>query len=62
LALIGGREGVGLLWAESWWNRIHAYRELPILVKELEIAVVKGIPGSPRQRGMIGVNQVAGFN
>jgi len=34
----------GLLWAESRWNRIHAYRELPILVKELELSVVKGIP------------------
>src|ERR1051325_3629144 len=34
----------GLLWAESRWNRIHAYRELPILVKELELMVVKGIP------------------
>jgi putative transposase len=34
----------GLLWAESRWNRIHAYREIPILVKELELAVVKGIP------------------
>jgi putative transposase len=34
----------GLLWAESRWNRIYAYRELPILVKELELAVVKSIP------------------
>lgn len=34
----------GLLWAESRWNRIHGYRELPILVKELELAVVKGMP------------------
>jgi putative transposase len=34
----------GLLWAESRWNRIHGYRELPILVKELELAVVKAIP------------------
>ena len=34
----------GLLWAESRWNRIHAHRELPILVKELELAVVKAIP------------------
>jgi len=34
----------GLLWAESRWNRLHAYRELPILVKELELAVVKAIP------------------
>jgi len=34
----------GLLWAESHWNRIHGYREIPILVKELELAVVKAIP------------------
>jgi len=34
----------GLLWAESRWNRIHAHRELPILVKELELVVVKAIP------------------
>ena len=33
-----------LLWAESRWNRIHGYRELPILVKELELAVVRHIP------------------
>jgi len=34
----------GLLWAESRWNRIHGHRELPILVKELELVVVKAIP------------------
>lgn len=34
----------GLLWAESRWNRIHGYRELPILVKELELAVVRSLP------------------
>ena len=34
----------GLLWIESRWNRIHGYRELPILVKELELAIVKAIP------------------
>jgi len=34
----------GLLWAESRWNRLHGYRELPILVKEMELAVVKTIP------------------
>lgn len=33
----------GLLWAESRWNRVHGYRELPILVKELELAVVREI-------------------
>jgi transposase-like protein len=34
----------GLLWAESRWNRLHGHRELPILVKELELAIVRGIP------------------
>jgi transposase-like protein len=34
----------GLLWAESRWNRIQGYRELPILVKELELAIVKAMP------------------
>jgi transposase-like protein len=33
-----------LLWAESRWNRIRGYRELPILVKELELNVVRAIP------------------
>jgi transposase-like protein len=36
--------GSGLLYAESRWNRVHGYRELPVLVKELELAVLKGIP------------------
>ena len=34
----------GLIWAESRWKRLQGYRELPILVKELELAVVKAIP------------------
>jgi hypothetical protein len=34
----------GLLWAESRWNRLHGYREIPILVKELELAILKKIP------------------
>lgn len=34
----------GLLWAESRWNRVHGYRQLPVFVKELELAIVKGIP------------------
>ena len=34
----------GLIWAESRWKRIQGYRELPILVKELELALVKAIP------------------
>jgi transposase-like protein len=34
----------GLLWAESRWNRVHGHREIPILVKELELAIVKSIP------------------
>jgi len=33
-----------LLWAESRWNRVRGYRELPILVKELELHVVRSIP------------------
>src|SRR5437868_8991246 len=36
--------GSGLLYAESRWNRVHGYREIPILVKELELAILKGIP------------------
>ena len=34
----------GLIWAESRWNRIQGYRQLPLLVKELELAVLKAIP------------------
>ncbi len=34
----------GLLWAESHWNRIHASCQIPILVKELELAMVKKLP------------------
>jgi transposase-like protein len=34
----------GLLWAEARWNRIHGYRQLPIVVKELELTVVREIP------------------
>lgn len=34
----------GLIWAESRWNRLQGYREIPILVKELELAVVRSIP------------------
>jgi transposase-like protein len=36
--------GSGLLYAESRWNRVHGYREIPVLVRELELAVVKAIP------------------
>lgn len=36
--------GSGLLYAESRWNRVHGYRELPLLVKELELAVLHKIP------------------
>lgn len=36
--------GSGLLYAESRWNRVHGYRELPLLVKELELAVLQGVP------------------
>jgi transposase-like protein len=34
----------GLLWAETRWNRIQGHRELPVLVKELELAVVRAMP------------------
>lgn len=34
----------GLLWAESRWNRLHGHREIPILIKELELELVRGIP------------------
>ena len=34
----------GLLWAESRWNRLHGYRAMPVLVKELELAVVRDLP------------------
>ena len=34
----------GLLWAESNWKRIYGYRELPILVKEMEVAVLRATP------------------
>src|SRR4030095_1271687 len=30
--------GSGLLLAEPRWNRIHGYREIPLLVKEMELA------------------------
>lgn len=33
-----------LLWAESRWNRIHHREQLPVLVKELELALLKKIP------------------
>lgn len=36
--------GSGLLYAESRWNRVHGYREIPVLVKELELAVLKNVP------------------
>jgi putative transposase len=36
--------GSGLLLAESRWNRIHGHKELPILVKEMELAAVKAMP------------------
>ena len=36
--------GSGLHYAESRWNRVHGYREIPLLVKELELAVLKRLP------------------
>lgn len=34
----------GLLWGESSWKRIYGFRELPILLKEMEVAVVRATP------------------
>lgn len=34
----------GLLWSESRWNRLQGFRALPILVKEMELAVVRDLP------------------
>ncbi len=34
----------GLLWAERNWKRIYGYRELPILLKEMEVAVLRATP------------------
>jgi hypothetical protein len=34
----------GLLWAEANWKRIYGYRELPILLKEMEVAIVRATP------------------
>jgi putative transposase len=36
--------GSGLLYAESRWYRVQGYREIPVLVKELELAVLRGLP------------------
>jgi len=36
--------GSGLIYAESRWFRVQGYREIPVLVKELELAVLKGLP------------------
>ena len=36
--------GSGLIYAESRWYRVQGYRELSVLVKELELAVLKEIP------------------
>lgn len=33
----------GLLWAESRWNRVQGHNELPVLVKEMELAVVRNL-------------------
>lgn len=34
----------GLLWAESRWNKLHHAAEIPVLMKEMELAVVKKMP------------------
>jgi transposase-like protein len=36
--------GSGLIYAESRWYRVQGYREIPVLIKELELAVLKGLP------------------
>lgn len=36
--------GSGLIYVESRWNRVQGYREIPVLIKELELAVLKGLP------------------
>jgi putative transposase len=36
--------GSGLIYAESRWYRVQGYREIPVLVKELELAVLRGLP------------------
>jgi putative transposase len=36
--------GSGLIYAEARWNRVQGYREIPVLIKELELAIVKGLP------------------
>lgn len=36
--------GSGLIYAESRWYRVQGYREISVLVKELELAVLKEIP------------------
>jgi len=36
--------GSGLIFAESRWYRVQGYREISVLVKELELAVLKEIP------------------
>jgi hypothetical protein len=41
------------LLAESRWNRIHGYEEIPILVKEMELAAVKAMPLKLRNGGII---------
>jgi putative transposase len=36
--------GSGLIYAESRWYRVQGYREIPVLIKELELAILKGLP------------------
>jgi hypothetical protein len=33
-----------LLWAKSRWDRLHHREQIPILVRELELALLKKIP------------------
>jgi hypothetical protein len=34
----------GLLWAEARWNKIHHASQIPILRKEMELALVNKMP------------------
>jgi transposase-like protein len=44
--------GSALLYAESRWNRLRGHRQIPVLIKELEVAVVRTI--TPRKQWGVG--------
>ena len=54
--------GRGMINAESRWYRVQGYRELSVLVKELELAVLKESRCAMQQWHDSGVIPVAGFN